>query len=234
VAAVYWINAVSFLAVLIGLGLMKKPTQQTLSRTRISLSSVVEGIVFVRRSRIVFSTMLLDFIGSFFASASALLPIFAHEILRVGPQGMGILYASESVGALMAGAAMSLAGNMKKKGTHVLWALLIYGAATALYGLSRWFVLSVFFLAVVGAADTFSTILRNTIRQLATPDHLRGRMSAVNMLFSRGGPQLGNLEAGVVAALIGAPLSVVTGGLATVVTALMVAWSIPTLRNYRD
>jgi len=234
VAAVYWINGASFLAVLIALVLMKVPTQQHLGTTRFTLSAVTEGIRFVWRSQILLSTTLLDFVGSFFSSASALLPIFANEILRVGPQGLGILYAAESAGAVVAGVVMSLAGNVRRKGPLVLWALAVYGAATVLYGVSRWFVLSVLFLALVGAADTFSTILRNTIRQVVTPDYLRGRMGSVNMLFARGGPQLGNLEAGIVAGLIGAPLSVVTGGIATVLLVSIVAWRVRQLREYQD
>lgn len=234
VAAVYWINAASFLAVLIALVVMRVPTQRHLGLTRFSLSALGEGIRFVLRSQILLSNMLLDFFGSFFSSASALLPIFAHEILRVGPQGLGVLYAAESAGAVIAGAGISVAGNVKKKGALVFWALTVYGVATLLYGLSRWFTLSVLFLAVVGGADTVSTILRNTIRQLATPDHLRGRMTAVNMVFARGGPQLGNLEAGLVAGLVGAPLSVITGGLATILLVGAVAWRVPQLRNYQD
>ena len=234
VGAVYWINAVSFLAVLMALVLMKVPTQQYLGATRFTLSAVAEGIRFVWRSQILLSTTLLDFFGSFFSSASALLPIFAEEILQVGPQGLGVLYAAESAGAVVAGVGMSLAGNVRRKGPLVLWALAVYGAATVLYGVSRWFVLSVLFLALVGAADTFSTILRNTIRQVVTPDHLRGRMGSVNMLFSRGGPQLGNLEAGIMAAVIGAPLSVVTGGIATVILVALVAYFVPQLRSYQN
>ena len=101
---------------------------------------------------------------------------------------------------------------MRKQGKAVLISVAIYGAATIVFGLSRWFWLSLVILAITGAADTVSTVLRQTIRQLVTPDHLRGRMTSVNMIFFMGGPQLGELEAGVVAALIGAPLSVVTGG----------------------
>jgi len=234
VAAVYWINAASFLAVLIALVLMKVPTQQHLGTTRFTLSAVAEGIRFVWRSQILLSTTLLDFFGSFFSSASALLPIFAEEILHVGPQGLGVLYAAESAGAVVAGVGMSLAGNVRRKGPLVLWALAVYGAATVLYGVSSWFILSILFLALVGAADTFSTILRNTIRQVVTPDHLRGRMGSVNILFARGGPQLGNLEAGILAAVIGAPLSVVTGGVATVVLVALVAYFVPQLRSYQN
>jgi MFS family permease len=104
--------------------------------------------------------------------------------------------------------------------------------ATALYGASTLFALSFFLLACVGAADTVSTILRSTIRQLATPDHLRGRMTSVNMIFFMGGPQLGNLEAGLVAAAFGAPFSVISGGVATVIVVALIAWLIPQVRRY--
>jgi MFS family permease len=114
----------------------------------------------------------------------------------------------------------------------LLGAVAAYGVATTLYGMSNIFVLSFVLLALVGAADTISTILRNTIRQLATPDHLRGRMTSVNMVFFSGGPQLGNLEAGIVAALWGAPFSVISGGIATVIVVGIVAWLAPQLREY--
>ena len=234
VTAVYWINALSFLAVLVGLLLMRTPTQQKQGGGRVTLSSLGEGIRFVRRSKILFSTMLLDFVGTFFASASTLFPIFAHEILRVGPRGLGLLYSAQSVGAVIAGTGMSFIGDFQRKGRLILLALALYGAATAVYGMSRWFVLSIFLLAVAGGADTFSAILRNTLRQLITPDHLRGRMSAVNMVFARGGPQLGNMEAGLVAAWIGAPLSVITGGMATLIIVGVVTWLVPQLRNHQD
>ena len=234
VAAVYWINALSFLAVLVGLLLMKTPTQQKQGRGRVTLSSLGEGIRFVRQSQILFSTMLLDFVSTFFASASTLFPIFAHEILQVGPRGLGLLYSAQSVGAVVAGTGMSFIGDLRRKGRLILWALALYGAAIALYGMSRWFVLSIFLLAVAGGADTFSAILRNTLRQLMTPDQLRGRISAVNMVFARGGPQLGNMEAGLVAAWIGAPLSVITGGMATLITVGMVTWLVPQLRNRQE
>jgi MFS family permease len=234
VAVIYWINAASFLAVIGALVLMKSPNRENQGTEHITLFSFSEGIRFVRRSRIILSTMMLDFFGTFFSYASSLLPIFAHEILHVGPQGLGILYAAKSVGAVITGAALSFAGNVRNKGILVLWAVTLFGAATVLYGASRWFALSVLFLALAGAADNFSTISRNTIRQIVTPDHLRGRVTSVNVIFSQAGPQLGNLEAGIVAALIGAPLSVVTGGIATLITVAAVAWLVPELRNYQD
>ena len=234
IATVYWINAVSFLAVLIALILMRTPTQVKVGAAKITLSALTEGIRFVRQSKIILATMLLDFFATFFSSASALLPIFAKDILRVGPEGLGILYAAESVGSIAAGVGMSLIGTVRRQGLVLIVAVALYGVATALYGASQWFWLSFLLLAGVGAADTVSTILRNTIRQLATPDHIRGRMTSVNMVFFMGGPQLGNLEAGIAAALIGAPLAVIAGGVATVVAVIVMAWLVPQLRNYTD
>jgi MFS family permease len=232
VQAVYWINAVSFLAVLAALALMNTPAQRNLGASSVSLSAVSEGIRFVFKSPMILSTMLLDFLATFFSSATSLLPIFATEILRVGAQGLGILYGAESIGAIIAGAIMSLIGNIKRQGAILLGAVAAYGVATTLYGMSDLFILSVILLAFVGAADTVSTILRNTIRQLSTPDHLRGRMTSVNMIFFMGGPQLGNLEAGIAAALFGAPFAVISGGIATVLLVIVTAWLVPQLREY--
>ncbi len=234
VGSVYFMNAVSFLAVLIALILIKTPAQQNLGVAHITFDAVAEGIRFVRGSKIILSTMLLDFIATFFSSATSLLPIFAKDILRVGPSGYGLLTAAQSIGAVIAGVAMARLSYVHRKGRLMLWAVMAYGIATTLYGMSQWFALSLFFLALIGAADTISTIMRNTLRQVITPDHLRGRMTSVNMIFYFGGPQLGNLEAGLVAALIGAPLSVITGGIATVFAVAATAWLVPQLRNYMD
>ncbi|MCI0477100.1 MAG: MFS transporter, partial [Anaerolineales bacterium] len=232
VEAVYWINALSFLAVLAALVLMKTPAQKNLGASSVSFSAVGEGIRFVVKSPMILSTMLLDFLATFFSSATSLLPIFAAEILHVGAQGLGILYGAESIGALIAGTIVSFLGNIKKQGAILLGAVAAYGVATTLYGMSNIFVLSLVLLALVGAADTVSTILRNTIRQLATPDHLRGRMTSVTMIFFQGGPQLGNLEAGIAAALFGAPFAVISGGIATVLLVVVTAWLAPQLREY--
>lgn len=233
VEAVYWFNALSFLAVLAALVLMRTPAQQHLGEGRVSFSAMVEGIRFVFQAPMIRTTMLLDFLATFFSSATSLLPIFASEILNVGAQGLGLLYGAESIGAVIAGAVMSLIGDIKRQGAILLGAVAVYGAATALYGMSTIFVVSFVLLVLVGAADTVSTILRNTIRQLATPDYLRGRMTSVTMIFFQGGPQLGNLEAGIVAALFGAPFAVISGGIATILLVLVTAWQVPELREYR-
>ena len=233
VGIIYWINGISFIALLAALTLMKTATPAKLAASAANFKTLVEGLRYVVSERIIFSTMLLDFFATFFSGANTLLPIFAADILKVGAEGFGILAAAESVGSVVAGFVVSLWGNIKAKGTVLLIAVSVYGAATIGFGLSSWFAVSIFFLMLLGAGDTVSMILRSTIRQLITPDALRGRMTSVNMIFAIGGPQLGEIEAGSVAALIGAPLSVAVGGVATIILVAATAWRYPSLRKYR-
>jgi MFS family permease len=180
----------------------------------------------------ILSTMVLDFLATFFSSATALLPIFARDILKVDSRGLGILYAAESIGSLGAGIGMSMVGQVRRKGILLLVAVGAYGLATAIFGLSTSFWLSIIMLALVGIGDSVSTVLRQTIRHLVTPDYIRGRMTGVNMIFFMGGPQLGNLEAGLLAAAFGAPVSVLIGGIATIVLVAVTAAKFPQLRKY--
>jgi MFS family permease len=188
----------------------------------------------VFRTPLIRATMLLDFFATFFASATALLPIFAQDVLKVGARGYGLLSAAPSVGAVVAAAAMvPLADRIRRRGPVLMAWVAVYGAATIAFGFSRNFALTFLCLAVTGIADTVSVVIRNLVRQLATPDSMRGRMTSVNMIFFMGGPQLGELEAGLVAQAFGAPLSVVTGGIGCVLSVLWVAWRTPALRGYR-
>lgn len=233
VEAVYLINAGSFVAVLIALWLMRPVMVKGEQTSKIGLESLMEGLKFVRSNTMIFSTMLLDFLATFFSSATALLPIFARDILKVDPKGLGILYAAESAGALGAGIVMSMMGNIQRKGVLLLASVGAYGLATAIFGLSTSYWLSIVMLALVGVGDSVSTVLRHTIRHTVTPDHIRGRMTGVNMIFFMGGPQLGNLEAGLLAAALGAPISVVIGGVATIVLVAATALGYPQLRKYK-
>jgi MFS family permease len=235
VGAVYALNALSFLAVIGALLLMRGiPARVGKERGEISLRAAVEGLRFVFSAPLIRSTMLLDFFATFFASATALLPIFAQDILKVGAQGYGWLYAAPSIGAVLASAAMiRLSDRIERRGWVLLGSVLIYGLATIVFGFSRLFWLTFLCLGVTGAADTVSMVLRNIIRQLTTPDHLRGRMTSVNMVFFMGGPQLGELEAGAVANWFGAPFSVITGGLGCILATVWVGWQTPALRRYR-
>jgi MFS family permease len=178
--------------------------------------------------------MLLDFFATFFSSATALLPLYAQDILGVGAHGYGWLYAAPAVGAMITSGVMVRAVEwIERRGDWLIAAVVAYGLATVAFGMSRHFWLSFFCLAMTGAADTVSMVFRNLIRQLETPDHLRGRMVGVNMVFFMGGPQLGELEAGLLAQWLGAVVSVVSGGVACVAATIWIAARTPALRHYR-
>ncbi len=236
---VYAVNAASFVAVIVGLVLMHtsgKPekAEAETEANEISLRALKEGLSFVWQTPIIVQTMTLDFVATFFASANQLLPIYAKDILVVGARGYGFLAAAPAAGAIIAGLVMARIGVLKRQGLTVIVSVAFYGAATIAFGVSRVFWFSLLMLAATGAADAVSTILRQTIRQLVTPNKLRGRMTSINMIFFMGGPQLGEVEAGTVAALVGAPLSVVTGGLACVLAAVFTLMKAKSLREYQQ
>jgi MFS family permease len=233
---VYALNAISFLFVIAALLMMRIAPKRKEGgpKAEVSLHAALEGLRFVFRAPVIRSTMLLDFFATFFSSAVSLLPIFAQDILQVGPQGYGWLYAAPAVGAVLASAAMvPLSSRIDRRGVVLLYAVSAYGAATVLFGVSRSFWLTFFCLAITGAADSISAIIRNLVRQLETPDHLRGRMTGVNMVFFMGGPQLGELEAGLVANWLGAPISVITGGIGCLLATGWLAWTTPALVRYK-
>jgi MFS family permease len=235
-ALIYAINAVSFLAVIVAMLLIRasgKPAPgESEHIVEVSFSALRQGLRFVWRTPIIVQTMTLDFVATFFASATALLPIFAEEILHVGARGLGLLASASAVGSVITAFIMAHRGTVRRQGATVLASIAFYGAATIGFGLSRWFWVSLLMLALVGASDTVSTVLRQTIRQLITPDHLRGRMTSINMVFFMGGPQLGELEAGVAAAIIGPVLSVVTGGVGCLVAVAIAAFTARSLLRY--
>jgi MFS family permease len=233
----YIANAISFSFVIVALLMMRdvpaRAPSEGGSRDDVSLHAALEGLRFVFRSPLIRSTMLLDFFATFFSSATALLPIFAQDILQVGAKGYGWLYAAPAVGAMATSAVMvPMTERIERRGPTLLWAVGGYGLATIVFGISRTFWLTFACLALTGATDTVSTVIRNVIRQLETPDRLRGRMTGVNMVFFLGGPQLGELEAGAVANWFGASFSVITGGIGCLIATAWVAVSTPALRRY--
>ena len=231
--AVYYINAASFLAVILALFFIGDVPQRIEQNTKgISLSSIGDGIRFILSKPIIFSTMILDFIATFFASANTLMPFVARDVLHVGVVEYGWLSAAQSVGAVSVAVTVSQMRDLRKQGPLFLGSVVIFGAATVLFGLSRHIVLAWFALALTGAADGLSTIIRNTIRQLQTPDHIRGRMTSVNQIFFQGGPQLGEIEAGAVAQVFGAPFAIVSGGIGCIIGLVLVVWKWPQLVHY--
>jgi MFS family permease len=238
-ALIYGLNALSFLAVVgvvVGLKTSGAPAEGTPAEKPIQ--SLRSGLKFVFSTPILVSTMTLDFFATFFSGSMSLLPIFADQILKTSAAGYGALRAAPGLGALVGSLYSSVVPLPKRQGRALLWAVAAYGAATIVFGLSRNVGLTFAALAATGAADVLSTAVRLTVRQLVTPDALRGRMTGVNMIFFMGGPQLGELEAGLLAWLVkpvtlGATVSVVAGGVATLVLAAAYAAAVPIVRNYR-
>src|SRR4029453_4166002 len=188
--------AISFAFVVVALLMMRdvpaRPKSEAGSRDDISFHAAFEGLRFVFRSPLIRSTMLLDFFAPFFSSATALLPLFAQDILQVGAKGYGWLYAAPAVGAVATSAVMvPMTERIERRGRTLLWAVGGYGGAPVVFGLSPPFWLPFACLALTGATDTVSTIIRNVVRQLETPDRLRGRMTGINMVFFLGGPAPG-------------------------------------------
>ncbi len=231
----YLFNAVSYLAVIAALIAMGEVPQQAAARISsrgIDWAAIRQGIRFILHSPIILSSMLLDFLATFFSSANTLLPFVAQDILRVGPVEYGWLAGAQSIGGIIAGLALSQRSNLRRQGVILLNAVLVFGAATMVFGISRWFWLTFLSLALIGAADAVSTVLRNTIRQLQTPDALRGRMVSINQIFFMGGPQLGEIEAGLVAQAFGVPAAIITGGLGCILAVGLVNWRWPELRRF--
>jgi MFS family permease len=223
---IYGINALSFMALIAAVITMRtsgKPDLQRGRREALSFDALKEGLRFVWQTPIIVQTMTLDFAATFFGSATLLLPIFAQERLHVGARGYGFLAAAPAVGSVLTALVLARLGTLRRQGRLVVASVAVFGVATAAFGVSTVYWISLLMLATLGAADTVSTVLRQTIRQLVTPNHLRGRMTSINMMFFMGGPQLGELEAGSLAAVIGAPLSVVVGGVGALICAALAA-----------
>ncbi len=235
-AYVYIFNAVSFLAVIAALVFMGSVEQIKSSSVRnsvVSLPAIQEGIRFIINSPLIISTMILDFFATFFASANTLMPIIARDVLHVGAVEYGWLSAAQAIGAMIAAVVISQLREIKKQGAVFMMAVVVFGIATTLFGATRYLLVALAALVIVGAADTVSTIIRNTIRQLATPDYIRGRMTSVNQIFFHGGPQLGEVEAGVVAQLFGAPLAIISGGIGCILAVIWIARRWPNILKYR-
>jgi len=233
-AYTYLFNAISFLAVIVALILIGHVVQDTKKSSGVNLSATKDGFRFILSHPTILSTMLLDFVATFFASANTMMPIVARDILKVGEVGYGLLSSAQPVGSVLAALIISQIRALRRQGPVFLWAVVVFGLATVAFGITHVYFLALLALVLMGAADAVSTIIRNTIRQLQTPDHMRGRMTAVNQMFFQGGPQLGEVEAGVVAQLFGVPFAIVSGGIGCIVGVVLIAVKWPHLRRYNE
>jgi MFS family permease len=193
----------------------------------------MEGLRFLWASPVLLGTMALDFVANFFGASTTLMPIFAAEVLGGGPQTLGLLLSAPAAGAVAGATVLAGRRSLSRPGLGILVAIAVYGFALLAFALSRTLWLSLAFLAVSGAADSVSVAQRHTIRNLITPDRLRGRVAAAHATFAGGGPQLGEFEAGLIASWTSAPVAVAAGGIGTILAALAVGRWIPGIARFR-
>ncbi len=230
VANTYWFDVISYFVVIGSLLLMVVPRIPAEKRAQAGIGAFVDGLKFLRAHPVILAVLSLDFFATFFGSPRALLPVYARDILHVGPEGLGILLAATSIGAVALAPFTGLIGRIPRQGLGVALAIIAWGLCITAFGFlpgPLW--LGVLFLAGAGAADMVSMILRGLIIQLTTPDEFRGRISAANAMFVIGGPMLGQFESGLVAGLSTPEFSVVSGGLACIFATLAIIALVPRL-----
>jgi MFS family permease len=214
------------IAALLSLGLRRLPPGEG-AVDRPGMSSLWEGLRFLRGRRALTGTFVVDLNAMVFGMPRALFPALGTGLFGGGATTVGLLYAAPGAGALIGAVSAGWVGRVRRQGRAVLLAVVAWGLAITVFGLSAWLPLALAMLAVAGAADVFSAVFRNTILQLTVPDGLRGRLSAIHIAVVTGGPRLGDLEAGGVAAIAGPRFSVVSGGLACLAGVALIAWRIP-------
>ena len=234
VANTYWVDVLSYFVVIGTLLLAVIPRIPVEKRPQTNVGALKDGIRFLRAHPVILAVLSLDFFATFFGSPKSLLPVYASDILHVGSQGLGILLAATSIGAVALTPFTGRIGRISRQGLGIVVAIIAWGVFIICFGIfigPLW--VAVVFLALAGAADMVSMILRGLIVQLITPDEFRGRMSAVNAMFVIGGPMLGQFESGLVAGIFTPEISVVTGGLACLIATIIIAVSVPNLLKVR-
>jgi len=239
VHVIYWLDVVSYLIAMAAVLTMSPqppppPGTAGASTGRPGWRSTLEGLRFVRRSQPVQGAYVIDVNAMVFGMPRALFPALAATVFGGGATTVGLLYAAPGAGALVGALTTGWVGRVRRQGLAVICAVLVWGLAIAGFGLAHWLPLALLLLAVAGWADVLSAVFRNTIIQFAGPEGMRGRLMGVQMAVVAGGPRLGDLEAGVVATAFGDTVSVVSGGLACVAGAFLVAWALPGFTRMRS
>ncbi len=230
---IYAIDAASFIAIVLSVRAIRYRPATTERRDVTYWAAMREGWRFARGSPLIWQTLLIDLYATFFASARAMVPLIAANVLHVGVRGYGFLASAQPVGAFVAGAILTLTRDIKRQGIAVFASVAAFGLAWALFGVTNVFALAYVFYGLTGATDTVSYVIRTTLRQSLTPDAIRGRVAGIHMTLGDAGPALGELESGLLASVFGAPVAIVSGGLATVGLTVLAAFRWRELREYR-
>ena len=233
VAGAYWIDVASFLVAIATVTSLVAPPREVRVHPPVG-RALVEGLAHFRANRILSGTMLLDFLATFFGSPRALFPFYADRIFAVGPQGLGLLFAAPGVGSLVAALTSGWTKRVRRQGVAVLFSVAAWGLAIVAFGLMNdgLFIPALVFIAIAQGADTISAIFRSTILLTVVPDYLRGRLVAISSMFFLGGPYLGQVESGLVADFVSPTFSVVSGGVATILSVIGVAVWAPEVVSY--
>ena len=218
----------------IGLTLMMRLRTGRLEHRDISIETILAGFKYVWNQKIVLGSISLDLFAVLLGGAVALLPVYADRVLHVGARGLGVMRSAPAVGAAIMGAVLAWRPLRRRAGLVMFFCVTIFGAATIVFGLSRSFYLSLVMLFAIGASDMVSVVIRGTLVQVNTPPEMRGRVSAVNMLFIGTSNEFGEFESGVTAQWLGAVRAVVLGGVGTLLVVSVWAWKFPELRNVKD
>jgi MFS family permease len=230
-AAVVYALAVITGAISLFLVLSIKAQVPRTEREALTLRSLAAGTVFIRRTKVILAAITLDMFAVLLGGTTALLPIFARDILRVGPSGLGWLRAAPSIGAILVAVFVARRPPFEKAGRALLWAVAGFGVATIIFGFSTSFPLSLLMLAMLGGFDQISVIIRGTLVLVHTPDELRGRVAAVHNVFVGTSNELGEFESGVAASLLGPAIAVAAGGMGTILVVILIAFVWPEVRR---
>jgi MFS family permease len=232
VGGTYILDSTSFLATIFALLVMR--TSMAAPEAKGSgLAAVLEGLSFIKTNPIIWGIMGLDFLATLLGSTVGLAPVFAEDVLDVGPQGLGLLLSAPAAGSVIGALLISFMPNPNRPGYTLVLSVVAYGVFLALFGASTGLVMALLMLLGAGAADSVSVAMRHTVRNLATPDELRGRVAAAHSALAMGGPRLGEFQSGITASFIGPRWAMVAGGLAVIGVAALVGWRVPAVTTYR-
>jgi len=232
VAGTYMLDASTFLGTLGALLVMRTRVSPPAVRAA-GLASIIEGLRFIRSAPVIWGVMVTDFLATLLGSTSGLAPVFATDVLKAGPQGLGLLLAAPAAGSVVGGVIVSVMPNVSRPGRLIIVSVAVYGAFLTLFGFAPSLAWALLALGGAGAADSVSVAMRHAVRNLATPDELRGRVAASHSALAMGGPRLGEFQSGMTASLVGPRDAMIAGGAGCMLVALLIAWLVPAVTRYR-